>query len=61
MHDYRRVDETLTWLHDEHGVPLLPGTDGRENSERPEGSCEGEEEMLEKFHKCFSEELRGLH
>lgn len=61
IHNYLQLDDTLTWLHDNCGVPLLPGTGMRINSERHDESCRGEKRIMRKFHDCFSGELAGLH
>ena len=60
MYDYRYLDKTLKSLNEHYGVPLLPGTDAKKNSERPEGSCKDEVNMLKKFHDCFSDKLRSI-
>jgi hypothetical protein len=47
----------LESLNAEYGIPLLPGTDAKKNSERPEGTCKDEDKMIKKFHDCFSDGL----
>ena len=62
LYNYLEVDETLKWLSSEDlGVPSLPGTERKINSERPKVSCRDEENMMKKFHNCFSDQLLGLH
>jgi hypothetical protein len=59
-YDYRYLDKTLKSLNEHYGVPLLPGTDAKKNSERPRGSCKDEVNMLKKCHACFSDKLTGV-
>jgi len=61
LYDYRNLHETLMWLNESYGVPLLPGTNDKVNSARPDESCSEEESLLGKFHDCFSGDLAGLH
>ena len=61
MYNYLHLHETLAWLNDAYGVPLLLGTDARLNSARPAESCEEEARLMKKFHDCFSDKLSGLH
>ena len=61
LYNYLHLDETLNWLSDAYGAPQIEGTDRKINSVRPDESCPDEEEMLKKFHNCFSDELAGLH
>lgn len=57
MYDYRYLHETLESLNAEYDIPLLPGTEAKKNSERPEGTCKDEDKMIKKFHDCFSDGL----
>ena len=61
LHGFERLDDTLTWLDASFGVPLLPETGKKLNSDRPKESCKNEEIMMKKFHNCFSDELTGLY
>jgi hypothetical protein len=60
MYDYRYLHETLKSLNAEYDIPLLPGTDAKKNSERPEGTCKDEGMMIRKFHDCFSDALGDI-
>jgi len=57
LYDYTTLDGTMQGLNRLYGVPLLKGTDEKENSVRPGGTCGGEMRMLDKFHDCFSDAL----
>ncbi|KAL7540493.1 hypothetical protein ACHAXR_013441 [Thalassiosira sp. AJA248-18] len=61
IHNYLYLDQTLTWLNDNYGVPLLPGTERKINSARPAESCKDEESIIKKFHDCFTNELAELY
>ncbi len=61
LHNYLDLDETLKWLHDSCGVPILPGTGMKINSDRPDESCKDEEGKMKKFHDCFSDKLARLN
>ncbi|KAL7544675.1 hypothetical protein ACHAWF_008042 [Thalassiosira exigua] len=61
MHNYLHLDGLMPFLHDAFGVPLLPGTDRRVNSVRPNESCKEEDKILRKFHDCFDAKLAELH
>ena len=61
LYNYLHLDETLNWLSESYGAPQIKGTDRKINSVRPDKSCRDEEEMLNKFHDCFSDDLAGLH
>ena len=57
MYDYRYLHGTLESLHEMYDIPLLAGTDAKKNSDRPEGTCQDDVKLLQKFHDCFSDAL----
>ena len=60
LYHHRELTNVLDTLSELYEIPTLPGSDGRGKLVRPKGMCEGEEEMLQMFHDCFSEELMEL-
>ena len=58
LYDHRELNDALGMLSDAYGVPMLPGSDGREKGVRPPGTCD--DEMLRMFHDCFSSQLMEL-
>mmetsp|Transcript_29305 Transcript_29305/g.54093 ORF Transcript_29305/g.54093 Transcript_29305/m.54093 type:complete len:381 (+) Transcript_29305:168-1310(+) len=61
LYNYQYLNKTLMVLNDAWGVPLLPGTETKVNSVRPDESCKDEERLMKKFHDCFSDKLVELH
>ena len=72
LYDYLFLDKTLGWLADDnYGVPKLPGTERKINSASTTlengharvqlDPCREEANMMEKYHRCFSDELAFLY
>mmetsp|Transcript_12925 Transcript_12925/g.30553 ORF Transcript_12925/g.30553 Transcript_12925/m.30553 type:complete len:396 (-) Transcript_12925:29-1216(-) len=53
LYNYVHLDRLMSWLNDNCDVPLLPGTQERLNSNRPNETCSEEEQLLSLFHNCF--------
>ena len=62
IYNYLHLDETLTWLHERFGVPLLAGTAKKMNTAPPDFEpCKDAKLIMRKFHDCFSESLARLY
>jgi hypothetical protein len=58
LYCHRDLDKVLSMLSSAYEIPLLPGSDGDGKSERPKGTCD--DNVLQKYHDCFSSQLMEL-
>jgi hypothetical protein len=58
LYHHRELNEVMEKLSNVYDVPWLPGSDGKGNVVRPEGTCD--DSLLQQFHDCFSSELMEL-
>ena len=58
LYHHRELNDVLELLSDLYKIPTLPGSNGHEKDERPEGTCD--DKLLDKFHECFSSKLMEL-
>lgn len=59
LYYHRELNDVLSLLSEMYDIPLLPGSNGHGKDKRPEGTCD--DELLDKFHSCFSSELMDLN